>query len=286
MLVNKEGDLELYALHDTPKQAIWSSRGDLAISAGQSCRVFPGIMHDEEMEEDFNQQREREQESSLDRFRYAQQQAAIQERSRSIATLDSKSGDIPQMMERGRASLSSFDSSPPLFGRGDEDGFPALGSTSTGVVPMSRNASRTSAIRTVAPTGISATRPNSISRTWSPASMRRYPYETSTQSRSRSRTGQEQRTNPSRTEQSSEVVHATSTDNGTKSRGRPKKTNRGAHSRSVSKMKGIEHIVEDDISMVIRRRCLRGYSVGNVRAFASFFSLNDASPLSHTIILP
>ncbi|KAJ7929151.1 hypothetical protein B0H13DRAFT_2311009 [Mycena leptocephala] len=267
MVVNKEGDLELYALHDTPKQAIWSSRGDLAISAGQSCRVFPGIMADEEMEQEIIQQREQE-ESSLEQFRYAQQQAAMQaERSRStLESLESKNGDRPPTLERGRTSLPPFESPPALFGRGDDDGFPALGLASTGVVPAparTRNASRSSVVRTSAPTGISATRPSSLSesRTWSPASMRRYPYETSTQSRSRSRTGTKKDTNPSRTELSSEALPPT--DNATKSRGRTKKTNRGGHSRSLSKLRGIEHIVEDDISMVMRRRCLRGYSIGN-----------------------
>ncbi|KAJ7667588.1 hypothetical protein DFH06DRAFT_1182943 [Mycena polygramma] len=265
MVVNKEGDLELYALHDTPKQAIWSGRGDLAISAGQSCRVFPGITADEETEPEFLQQRE--QESSLEQFRYAQQQAAMQaERS----TAESRSEDRPQTRERGRLSLSPLESSPPLFGRGDEDGFPALGALGTGVVPMPlrpRNTSRSSAIRTTAPTGISATRPSSVShsRTYSPASMRRYPYETVKQSRSPSRTGQKRNMNPSRTKLSSEAVPPTLTDsdNAAKNRGRTKKSNRDGHSRSLSKLRGIKHIVEDDISMVMRRRCLRGYSIGN-----------------------
>ncbi|KAJ7762788.1 hypothetical protein DFH07DRAFT_404320 [Mycena maculata] len=260
MVVNKEGDLELYALHDTPKQAIWSSRGDLTISAGQSCRIFPGIMEDNEMDE-FIRQRERE--SSLEQFRYAQQQAALQaERSRSITTQDSKSGDAPQMMRRGRALLPPFESPPALFGRGDEDGFPALGSTATGIVPPAAHPRNTSATRTIAPTGIAASRPTSASkpRTWSPSSIRRYPYDT--KSRSQSRTGQQQETNPSRTEQSSEVVPTTSTENGIKSRGRSK-TNRGGHNRSLSKVRGFEHIVEDDVSMTMRRRCLRGYSIGN-----------------------
>jgi hypothetical protein len=113
--------------------------------------------------------------------------------------------------------------------------------------------------------------------------MRRYPYETSTQSRSRSRTGTKKDTNPSRTELSSEALPPT--DNATKSRGRTKKTNRGGHSRSLSKLRGIEHIVEDDISMVMRRRCLRGYSIGNVRVFGAIFRfLNDSTPFSRTII--
>lgn len=43
MVVNKEGDLELHVLHDAPKQSAWSSRGDLVIGAGLSCRIFPGF---------------------------------------------------------------------------------------------------------------------------------------------------------------------------------------------------------------------------------------------------
>lgn len=47
MVVNKDGDLELCALHDTPKQVVWSARGDLAFGAGQAVRILPGF-HDAE----------------------------------------------------------------------------------------------------------------------------------------------------------------------------------------------------------------------------------------------
>lgn len=40
MVVNKDGDLELYAIYDTPKQPIWSSRGDLAIGAGAGLKII------------------------------------------------------------------------------------------------------------------------------------------------------------------------------------------------------------------------------------------------------
>ena len=40
MVVNKDGDLELYAIYDTPKQPIWSSRGDLAIAAGVGLKII------------------------------------------------------------------------------------------------------------------------------------------------------------------------------------------------------------------------------------------------------
>jgi WD repeat-containing protein mio len=48
MVVNKDGDLELYAVHDTPKQTSWSARGDLGIGLGTSFKVIPGFQHESE----------------------------------------------------------------------------------------------------------------------------------------------------------------------------------------------------------------------------------------------
>ncbi|KAJ7638426.1 hypothetical protein FB45DRAFT_902803 [Roridomyces roridus] len=236
MVVNREGDLELYALHDTPKQAVWNSHGDLAISAGQSCRIFPGIVEDEEME-DFL----RERGSSLEQLRYVQ--ATKTERSKSVRP------------ERGRTSLPPFPTSPVLFGRGDEDGFPALGTDSP---------RESSVVRAVQPTGISASRPPSTSksRTWSPSSLRRYPYGTPAQSRSRSRTGQKLEQIP-QIEQLPQPAPIPVSENDTKHRGRTSKKSRGGRDRSSSKIRGFEHVVQEDISMVMRTRCLRGYSIGN-----------------------
>jgi hypothetical protein len=42
-VVNKEGDLELYAVHHAPKQAMSSTCRDLIISASESCRVIEGF---------------------------------------------------------------------------------------------------------------------------------------------------------------------------------------------------------------------------------------------------
>jgi WD repeat-containing protein mio len=43
MIVNKDGDLELYAVHDTPKQTSWSARGDFGIGLGTSFKIIPGF---------------------------------------------------------------------------------------------------------------------------------------------------------------------------------------------------------------------------------------------------
>lgn len=44
MVVNKDGDLEMYALHDAPKQSTWSARGDLIFGSGVSLRTIPSVL--------------------------------------------------------------------------------------------------------------------------------------------------------------------------------------------------------------------------------------------------
>jgi len=44
MVVNKDGDLEMYALHDAPKQSTWSPRGDLTFGSGVNLRTIPGLL--------------------------------------------------------------------------------------------------------------------------------------------------------------------------------------------------------------------------------------------------
>jgi len=56
MVVNKDGDLELYAVHDTPKQATWSARGDLALGAGLAIKGLNGY-HDPEEDDESSQPR-------------------------------------------------------------------------------------------------------------------------------------------------------------------------------------------------------------------------------------
>jgi WD repeat-containing protein mio len=44
MLVNKDGDLELHALYDTPKPTSWSMNGDLIYGAGLQYQVISGVL--------------------------------------------------------------------------------------------------------------------------------------------------------------------------------------------------------------------------------------------------
>ncbi|KAF7331667.1 zinc-ribbon-16 domain-containing protein [Mycena kentingensis (nom. inval.)] len=275
MLVNRDGDLELYALHDTPKQSVWSSRGDLAISAGHTCRVFSGIMEGEaEIEQEFLQQRDRE--GVLEQFRQNQQQQSqqevdVRERARSLTTTSFSSTSV--VAARRRTVISPFGTQPPLFGRGDEDGFPALG-TASPTQSRTRTASPASGSRR---TGTAATRPSSIaqttqSRTYSPASMRRYPYgESSTTQSTTQKSRSLSRARPNSLVSTTNSGSLVSGPNQQKLTLPPKKSSpQRARKRSRSRIRsdsrtirGVEHVVEDDISMVMRRRCLRGYSIGN-----------------------
>jgi hypothetical protein len=49
MVVNKDGDLELYAMHDTPSHVQWNTRGDLTIGAGLHYGILQGRAEGETM---------------------------------------------------------------------------------------------------------------------------------------------------------------------------------------------------------------------------------------------
>lgn len=106
MLVNKDGDLELYAVHDTPVHPPWSSRGDLVLGIGCSYTIIPGITDTTPPREPWSV----------------------------LAARPSRPGSRAYSAERGdyavdqryHESPTTYATSAPMFGRGDEDGFPAL----------------------------------------------------------------------------------------------------------------------------------------------------------------
>lgn len=202
MVVNKDGDLELYAIYDTPKQPIWSSRGDLAIGAGVGLRIIGGsqntILAEEFSPEGVDQTR------SV--FKYMD---AVSRASRSVSTRE-------HSLARGRSGQrpGHFSPIPPLLS-----------------IPGVDNLSLP-----VAPTGLSATRP-SMTRTYSPASVRRYQ-------RSQSRTD----TIPA--EESGDIQFITS----------PRRTTKSGEMKNP----GFLHVLHDDISMIMRRRALAGYGLSKV----------------------
>jgi len=196
MVVNKDGDLELYAVHDTPKQVTWSARGDLAIGVGRSHKLIPGF-----------QDRE----------------------------ISPQPWDVPKTIDdqfasdgRPRATISEF-----ADGRWHGDIFPLGAQESSGIGKQSK------------------------SRTFSPASFRHYPLEMSTVRGDASMPAERTLEQPSRRIVGNEE--------------RKKKTlriqvDKPTTSRCSKKppLRAVYQIVEDDISMVMRHRVIRGYGIGNV----------------------
>lgn len=206
MIVNKDGDLELYAMYDVPKQPVWSSRGDLAIGAGVGLRIIGGYQN-ATLADVFSSEIVGQARSA---FKYGDVDKVSS--SRSVPTPE-------HSLARGRSGQPSAHLVQPLsviptplfstFGADDEESPSSL-----------------------APTGLSATRPLK-KRTYSP-SARKYR-------RSHSRTD----TIPA--EEPGGIQRITS----------PRRT---AKSREAKK----QHVLQEDISMIMKRRVLAGYGLSKV----------------------
>lgn len=216
MIVDKEGSLELYALHDTPKQAIWSSRGELAIGAGSQIYTIEGYTPKPGEEDPWNGNVSAEDGSPI-----------ADEKERDHSGL--RDGSVVR------------DHHTPLFGRGDKEGFPAL--------------------RTPSPSRLSVLFPRTVEertgRTFSPSGRAMRKVE-----------GGKLRS------VSMEVFHrredSVDRDRHGRRRGRSRERERERkEKRSVSKNRTknrayVGKMVEEDVSMCMRRRLVSGYGVGDV----------------------
>lgn len=215
MVVNSSGDLELYAIHDSPKQAPWSARGDLAIGAGQLYKIISGFHESEPPPEPWD-------------LPSTPNVIPPESISRSDITRE-------ESVVRGRVKRTTAS-----FGRGDEDGFPALGSESGR-----------------GPTNLAATRPGK-GRTYSPAAFRYYSLdrltEHSTVGRDHSRNGTVDQL-------------AGSHEDSSRARSRRSQRDKSASHGRKQAIRAIQQVVEDDISMVMRTRAIRGYGLSNVCLF-------------------
>jgi hypothetical protein len=214
MVVNNSGDLELYAVHDTPKQAPWSARGDLAIGAGQSYKFISGFHDSDPPPEpwDITTIPSVHPTESIARSDQTREESVI----------------------RGRPKHASF-------GRGDEDGFPALGS-----------------VHSKGPTNLAATKPGKP-RTYSPASFRKYQFE---HSADRSTIGKDVHVREGPVDQLALTNRESSRSH----------SHRAQRDKSVSRARRqptriIHQVIEDDISMTMRNRVIRGYGLNNVCFF-------------------
>lgn len=196
MVVNKDGDLELYAVHDTPKRVTWSARGDLAIGVGRSHKLIPGFQ--------------------------------VRETSPQLWDVPKTIDDQFASDGRPQATNSEF-----TDGRWDGDVFPLGAQESSGVGKQSK------------------------SRTFSPASFRHYPLEMPAVRGDASMLAE-------RTpEQSSRRIAGNEE--------RKKKSLRIQVNKPIttprnrkSPLRAVYQIVEEDISMVMRHRVIRGYGIRDV----------------------
>ncbi|KAF8134417.1 hypothetical protein EV363DRAFT_1562004 [Boletus edulis] len=211
MVVNKDGDLELYAVHDAPKQVAWSARGDLAIGAGRSHNLIPGF----------------------------------QDREATSQPWDVSKTPDDQFALGGRPRGTSLE---PSDGRRNDDDFPPGTQESL------------------------ATGKQSKTRTFSPATFRHYPLESSAV-RDDISTRAERRVEPSR--------RAVSNEEGKKKSLRIQVDKLTQSKSKKHPLRAIYQVVEDDISMVMRHRVLRGYGINNVSHNADI--MQDDLGLSGTL---
>lgn len=218
MIVNKEGDLELYQVHDTPKQGAWSARGDLAIGAGMGLKVFEGF-RSEEVSDEFQSDVVRQVSSR--RYNISEKDRAS--RSRSAAERED-----PYL--RGRASKMppGTPSTSALFGR-DDEGFPPVSGVSAQLAFTSlSNAKR------------------SKSRAYSSSPFRRHASGNDAAARNNGqRAGR-------KTSRSRDRNRSSSPGKGGKAK--------GAESRS----RGVNSVLEDDMSIIMQKRALMGYGLSKV----------------------
>lgn len=207
MIVNKDGDLELYQVHDTPKQAVWSARGDLTIGAGKGLKVFEGFPNHEGLD---GLHPESVRQTSVKRYPINEKDQASRSRS-APGRADS---------QRGRAPKLPASAAPPppsaLFAREDE-AHAAFSGVSAQLALSARK---------------------QRDRDYSPSPFRKYNVG----------------------EHGSGVRGA----NASRSRERKRSPSTGRRKSSKGpdvKSKGVTAVLEDDISMIMYKRALQGYSL-------------------------
>lgn len=223
VVVNREGDLELYAVHDTPKQVAWSSRGDLIIGAGRSYRVLSGYQEDDDPPEAWNAHSSGHYQRPLG--------SASRSRSRQAR------GSSPRDHSHGNAARSDRDKDNSL--------------------PLSRGSPFTN----------SSPSDNTGGKTFSPASLRNYTYNDQSGSSGDFVPPIEPRP---------KVTTERSKRRG-RSRASPQKNSDLEVKRQTLKI--MSDIVEDDISMTMRRRAIRGYGLTNVGKLHSL-EINSSTDFS------
>ncbi|CDO72505.1 hypothetical protein BN946_scf184980.g46 [Trametes cinnabarina] len=248
MLVSKDGDLEIYAVHDTPLHPVWSSRGDIALGIGCSYTIIPGITDTSPPPEPWDilaayPSRPGSHAQSLERPDIA--------------------GDVGRMRFRSESPARAIP--PATFGRGDEDGFPAL-SPSPARPTAEEAASRAGRRRTHSPVPFKPPRfehtaSSKANHLWGTLSGRRH----------RSQQEAPLAVHPHVSLPTPKTVTLALDD------GEP----RAKSPRKSTALKALQHVVEMDISMVMRKRAIRGY--GLVNPLHNSVVVRETSPDAHAL---
>lgn len=114
MAITKDDGLETVSIHDTPIHVQWSARGSMAIAVGSAYRIFSSVRPGEIVPEPWS----------------------IQPTVVSGGIDGTSFGTLPIEVSRGRSPRPNLHQA--TFGRGDEDGFPALTSARSSPKPSPR----------------------------------------------------------------------------------------------------------------------------------------------------
>ncbi|KAK0452344.1 hypothetical protein EV421DRAFT_1768424 [Armillaria borealis] len=216
MVVNKDGDLELHAIYDTPKQTSWSARGDLAIGAGLSYCVLSAVKDVETPPEPWDILKDDPESQGKSNPPSRSQSRRGRERTIPLPDPDKSA-------------------TPPLFGRGDEEGFPPL----TGGIAATKTTAN-----------LAATRPEK--RSFSPASLRAHDQHLEANSGPLKRSLSRPRNDTGVT--SDKLAGAA---------GRSYLIGRSLSRGKKQPLKSVAAVIQADISMVMRRRAIRGYGLSS-----------------------
>lgn len=229
MAITKDDDLETANTHDTPIHMQWCARGSMAVAVGSAYRIFHSVPPGEIVHDPWSV----------------------------VPTIVSEGteggGDVTFPIEVSRGRSPRLSSSPrPTFGRGDEDGFPAL----TSAVPSPKPSPRVKA----SPLPAQKAKEGTVSpgRRSVPAS----PYLKGN-AELPSSPGPASLVPPSPAPGLRHLAGVSRLSENSKSLSRTRSVSGRPWRRAVDRaVDRVQAIVDEDISMVMRRRVIKGYGLG------------------------
>jgi WD repeat-containing protein mio len=255
----------MYQVHDTPKQALWSARGEFGMGSGTGFKFIPGYQDDDPFED-----MPSDRQPSAIPTPYSQFERGS--RSRSAARRDDSS-------RRGRTSKNDANVPPgsALFAR-DEDPHPPSGVATQ----LAKNVGDTRNTRAYSPASF---RKYAKSSERGDPPLKDYLNPDNNASRSRERT----KSPPRGKHRDDPLLTARPAGNSERLQSPAPSKRKHSTVRHV-KQRGVNHVVEEDISMVMRKRALKGYCLSKVWALTyfgmfpaklTFFQPFDNSTIAH-----